>query len=195
VIQLDSAPNEHCQGNLLRRARVERTWLKFPQICIRCGSDCPSRKTQLILPYRAWWRSNPVIKAPVCTKCSLVLGLQSWASAILILGASFLSTFYVSQWALILIVRGSGSLFGAVPPWLLSRSTAEVIVCTVLCVASVIFGHYRDRFLRRDHLKGKITDYRDNWVEIASDDISYLSAIEEKSEVFKDLGLFSKSSL
>jgi hypothetical protein len=42
----------------------------------------------------------------------------------------------------------------------------------------------RDRFLRRDHLKIKITDYGSDWAEIESDDAAYFAQLSRHSEVY-----------
>jgi hypothetical protein len=61
------------------------------------------------------------------------------------------------------------------------------MVCAILYGAALLFGRFRDLFLRRDHLKARITDYGKNWVEIASSDGLYFSELEKGSEVFLSL--------
>jgi hypothetical protein len=139
-----------------------------------------------MLPYRAWWRSNPVVKAPVCTHCYISLGIQSWASLALWLGATLGSTFYLPQWILLLLIRAQQSIFHSVSAWVFSRSFAESLVACVLLLASFLFGRFRDQFLRRDHLKIKITDYRNDWIELTSGDNQYFSELAKGSELYSD---------
>jgi hypothetical protein len=44
--------------------------------------------------------------------------------------------------------------------------------------------NFRDRFLRRDHLKVVITDYQNDWVEFAVSDTSYFEQLERQSQIF-----------
>jgi len=144
-----------------------------------------------VLPYRAWWRSNPFIKSPVCSKCFIILGVQEWVSLgvqewvslVVMLGAALVSTVYVSTWGILFIIGTQRRLFHTVPEWLVSRSFAEIFVCTVVLGAVWFFGNFRDRFLRRDHLKVVITDYQNDWVEFAVSDTSYFEQLERQSQV------------
>jgi hypothetical protein len=168
----------------MHKARFERSKIDFPSICVRCGIADPMRRFQLVLPYRAWWRSNPAIKSPVCSKCFIILGVQEWVSLVLMLGAALVSTFYVSTWGFLFIIGTQRRLFHTVPEWLVSRSFAEIFVCTVVLGAVWFFGNFRDRFLRRDHLKVVITDYQNDWVEFAVSDTSYFEQLERQSQIF-----------
>jgi hypothetical protein len=168
----------------MHKARLERSKINFPSICVRCGVADPMRRFQLVLPYRAWWRSNPAIKSPVCSKCFIILGVQEWVSLVLMLGAALVSTFYVSTWGILFIIGTQRRLFHTVPEWLVSRSFAEIFVCTVVLGAVWLFGNFRDRFLRRDHLKVVITDYQNDWVEFAVSDKSYFEQLERQSQIF-----------
>ena len=168
----------------MHKARFERSKINFPSICVRCGIADPMRRFQLVLPYRAWWRSNPAIKSPVCSKCFIILGVQEWVSLVLMLGAALVSTFYVSTWGFLFIIGTQRRLFHTVPEWLVSRSFAEIFVCTVVLGAVWFFGNFRDRFLRRDHLKVVITDYQNDWVEFAVSDRWYFEQLERQSQIF-----------
>lgn len=166
--------------------RYERGRITFPSTCTRCGRAEPQRTTQLVLPYRAWWRSNPIIKAPVCTRCFISLGVQAWASLTLMLGASAACTFYLSQWGMLFLISAQRSIFRSVSTWVYSRPFVEFFVICIVFLAMFFFGHFRDQFLRRDHLKVKITDYRDDWIELSSSDGQYFSELAKSSEPYSD---------
>ena len=155
------------------KERFERSKIKFPSTCVRCGSSDAPRLRQLILPYQAWWRSNPVVKAPLCTKCSISLSLQSWASLALVIGACFVASTYLSIWVMMLVFR----IYGHPPAWAESPSIAEILVPVMFLAAFFFFAALRDRFLRRDHLKVKITDYGNDWIELASSDVPYFTEL------------------
>lgn len=139
-----------------------------------------------MLPYRAWWRTNPVIKAPVCTKCAISLGLQSWASLLLMLGAALAATFYLPKWGILLLVYAQLRFVGSASDWVYSGWFVEVLVCSVLLVAMSLFGSLRDRFLRRDHLKLKVTDYGNDWVELSSSDDLYFGDLAKQSQLYSE---------
>lgn len=160
---------------LMHKERFERYSPVFPARCVRCGVENPTRQFQLVLPYRAWWRANPVIKSPTCTKCFLVLRSEDWLTLILMLAASLATTRYLSPCLVVLIIRADRRLFKTVPHWLVSQGFSTALVCTVLISASWLFGSYRDRVLRRQRLKITLTDYSTDWVEIESNDDSYFS--------------------
>ena len=166
------------------KERFDRYSLVFSLTCVRCGVENPTRQVQLVLPYRAWWRANPVIKSPACTRCFVVLRAEDWITLILMLAASLATTRYLSPWLLVLVIRTHRSLFNAVPDWVASQWFVTAVVCTVLISASWLFGHYRDRFLRRQHLKVRITDYSNDWVEMESDDHSYSADLARHSQTF-----------
>lgn len=166
--------------------RFERNGITFPPTCVRCGKSEAQRTTQLMLPYRAWWQSNPVVKAPVCRRCFIRLGIRSWASLALWLGATLGSTFYLPQWILLLLIRAQQSIFHSVSAWVFSRTFAESLVVCVLLLASFVFGRFRNQFLRRDPLKIKITDYRNDWIELTSDESQYFSELAQGSELYSD---------
>jgi len=168
----------------MHKERFERSRINFPPICVRCGAANPMRRFQLVLPYRAWWRSNPAIKAPVCTKCFIVLGVEGWASLVLMLGTALASTYFASTWGIVFLIGMSRRLFHSVPEWLVSRGFAEIFVCAIVVGAVWFFGNFRDRVLRRDHLKVAITDYQNDWVEFAVSDTSYSEQLENHSEIF-----------
>ncbi len=168
----------------MHKERFERYGLAFPTTSVRCGVENTTRQVQLVLPYRAWWRANPVIKSPVCTRCFVVLWAEDWITLILMLAASLATTRYLSPWLVALMIRTYRSLLKAVPDWFASQWFATAVVCTVLISASWLFGHFRDRFLRRQHLKVRITDYSNDWVEIESDDDMYFVDLARHSQAF-----------
>src|ERR1039457_4277316 len=106
--------------------RFERSRISFPTICARCGRSNPLQTTQLTLPYRAWWRSNPVIKVPVCTRCAINLGIQSWVSLLLMLATSLATTFYLPKLGILLLIHAQQRAFGSAPNWAYSDWFVEV---------------------------------------------------------------------
>jgi hypothetical protein len=168
----------------MSKERFERSEISFPSVCVRCGSSDASRHTQLPLPYRALWRSNPVIKAPVCMRCFLVLGLQEWISLALTLGVSLWISAYLPRYFLVNIIQIDQRRPGLVPAWLTSDWFIEGLVLVVFLGTFYFVAHWRDRFLRRDHLKIKIADYRTDWIELESDDASYFTEFTKHSQVF-----------
>src|SRR5258708_9267164 len=164
----------------LLRERFDLIGLKFPIACVRCGVPSPNRQVQLILPYRAWWRSNPVVKAPACTNCYVLLKFQEWITLVLMYGVSIACAFCLPQWSIRLIIQVRGKAFN---PETLGRF-AEAIVSVVLLGAIFLFGHYRVQFLRRDHLKVKIANYGDDWLEIVSNDRWYFGELVRDSTIF-----------
>lgn len=168
------------------KERFERSRIAFPSTCVRCGNSEAPRLRQLIIPYQKWWRSNPVVKAPVCTTCSISLSLQSWASLALVIGACFLASTYLSIWVIMLVFGIYKHYSHSVPAWADSPSVAEILVLVVFLAAFFFFAALRDRFLRRDHLRVKVTDYGNDWIELSSSDIQYFAELTKLSEAFSD---------
>jgi hypothetical protein len=168
----------------MHAARFEQSKISFPPICVRCGIANPSRTFQLALPYRAWWRSNPVVKSPVCTRCFLILGVEGWASLLLMLGAELAATYFVSTLGIVLIADIQRKFLHAVSQWLVSGWFVEMLFFTILVGAVWFFGIFRDRYLRRDHLKVSITDYQNDWVELSANDASYFEQLEHLSPIY-----------
>ncbi len=100
------------------------------------------------------------------------------------LGAALASTYFISKWGIVFLIGISRRLFHTVPEWLVSRGFAEIFVCAIVVGAAWFFGNFRDRFLRRDHLKVSITDYQNDWVEFVVSDTSYSEQLEKHSEIF-----------
>lgn len=170
----------------MHKDRFERCRISFPAICTRCGMSGPLRTTQLTLPYRAWWRSNPVIKVPVCTMCAVSLGIEAWASLLLMLGASSAITFYLPRWGILLLIHTQQRIFRSVSDWVYSQLFVEVVVCSVLLMAMSLFGNLRDRFLRRNHMKLRVTDYGNDWVELSSSDDLYFGELAKQSLLYTE---------
>lgn len=84
------------------------------------------------------------------------------------------------------MIRAQLSIFHSVSAWVSSRSFAESLVVCILFLASFFFGNFRDQFLRRDHLKIKITDYRNDWIELASGYSQYFAELAKGSELYSD---------
>jgi len=84
------------------------------------------------------------------------------------------------------VIRAQQSIFHSVSAWVSSRSFAELLVLCILFLSSFLFGHLRDQFLRRDHLKIMITDYRNDWIELASGDSQYFADLAKGSELYSD---------
>ena len=164
------------------KERFQLSRLDFPSSCARCGAENAPRKTRLILPYRAWWRSNPIVKSPVCTRCFLALWLEEQVSSILVLGAAIAGKLYLSPWIALRVVALLVKLFPTMPNWL----TVHAIVNASLFAYLLLFGHIRDCFLRRGRLKVEITDYRNHWAEIECDDAAYYLELSKHSEVYSD---------
>jgi hypothetical protein len=99
-------------------------------------------------------------------------------------GTALASTYFVSTWSIEFLIWMSRRLFHTVPERLMSRGFAEIFVCAIVVGAVWFFGDFRDRFLRRDHLKVAITDYQNDWVEFAISDTSYFEQLENHSEIF-----------
>jgi len=87
---------------------------------------------------------------------------------------------------LLLLIRAQQSIFHSVSAWVFSRTFAESLVVCVLLLASFVFGRFRNQFLRRDPLKIKITDYRNDWIELTSDESQYFSELAQGSELYSD---------
>lgn len=170
----------------MHKERFERNRINFPLFCVRCGVANPLRRFQLVLPYRAWWRSNPAVKSPVCTKCFIILGVEEWASLLLMLGAALASAYFLSTWSIVFVIGMQRKLFDTVPGWRVSRRFAEIFVWAIVLEAVWLFGHFRDRFLRRNHLKVTITDYQNDWVELAVSDTPYFEQLENQSEIYSE---------
>ena len=168
----------------MHKERFELSRINFPPICVRCGAANPNLRFQLVLPYRALWRSNPAVKSPVCTKCFITLGVEQWASFVLMLGTALASTFFISTWGMEFIIGMQRRLFHSVPEWLVSRGFTEIFVCVIALAAVQFFGRFRDRFLRRDHLKVAITNYQNDWIELAVSDTSYFEQLKKQSEIY-----------
>jgi hypothetical protein len=100
------------------------------------------------------------------------------------LGTALASTYLISTWGIVLIIGMQRRLFHTVPQWLVSRGFAEIFVCAIVLGAVWFFGNFRDRFLRRDHLKVAITDYQNEWVEFAVSDATYFEQLENHSSIF-----------
>jgi hypothetical protein len=95
-------------------------------------------------------------------------------------GVSFACAFYLPQWSIRLIIQVRGKAFNPeTAGWF-----AEAIVLIVLLGAIFFFGHHRDQFLRRDHLKVKIANYGDDWLEIVGNDGSYFGELVRDSTIF-----------
>ncbi len=103
---------------------------------------------------------------------------------VLMLGAVLASTLYVSKCGIVFIIWTQRRLFHTVPEWLVSYWFVEIFVCIVVLSAGWFFGNFRDRFLRRNHLKVAITDYQNDWVEFTVSDTSYFEELENQSEIF-----------
>ena len=168
------------------KVRLEHSRICFPSTCARCGRLNPSRATRLTLPYRAWWRSNPVITAPACTTCAVNLGLQEWTSFLLMLGAAFAATFYLLKWGILVLIYAQQRFFRSASDWVYSGWFVEVVACIVLLSAASLLGSLRDRFLRRDHLKLKITDHGTDWVELSSSDNVYFGELVNQSQLHSE---------
>lgn len=168
----------------MHKERFERNGLIFTSTCVRCGVANQTQQVQLVLPYRAWWRANPVIKSPACTRCLVILSAEDWITLVFMLAASLATTRYLPPRLVVLMMRIHRSLYMPVPAWLVSQWFAIGVVFTVLISASWLFGHYRDSFLRRQHLKVRIIDYTNDWVEIESDDDSYFADLARRSQTF-----------
>ena len=166
--------------------RFERNRINFPSICVRCGNSEAPRSVQLKLPYQALWRSNPVVKAPACTKCSISLSLQSWASLALVIGACFVASTYLSIWLMKLVFRICHHFPDSIPAWVCSPSVAEILVPVMFLAAFFFFAAFRDRFLRRDQLKAKITDYGSDWIELSSCDAQYFAELAKLSKAYSE---------
>lgn len=129
-------------------ARFDRSTLNFPSECARCGCSVATRTTRLILPYQAWWRSNPALKVPVCAKCSLLLWAEGWGLLILLLGTSLLAAFYLSIWSIDLLIHTQRTLFHSGSDWVKSRWTAEAAALGILVLLFLPLATARQRFLR-----------------------------------------------
>ena len=164
--------------------RFERGKIIFPAVCIRCEKPAPLRMIRLTLPYRAWWRSNPVIKAPICTGCAISLETQGWTSLLLALGALFATSIYLSKWAMLLLISSQQVFFHSVSDWVFSDWFPQTLAGTVVVLVSTLLGSLRDRFLRRNHLKLKVTDYGNDWIELSSTDDLYFGELARQSQFY-----------
>lgn len=167
-------------------ARFDRSKLNFPAECARCGCPRATRSTRLILPYQAWWRSNPAIKVPVCTRCFLSLGTQAWVSLILALGISLVAAFYLPKLGIQFLIHTQRALFHSVSVWVDSRWTAEVAVLGSVVLVFLFLASLRQRFLR-GMLSLKVEDYRDDWVELSSDNALYFAKLAKNSQLYQEL--------
>lgn len=113
-----------------------------------------------------------------------MLGVEGWASLVLMVGVELAFTYFVSTRGIVLIADIERKFFHTVSLWLASGWFVEALVSTVLLGAAWFFGIFRDRFLRRDHLKVSITDYQNNWVELCANDASYFEQLEHLSPLY-----------
>jgi len=105
---------------------------------------------------------------------------------LLMLGAALASTFFLSTWSIVFLIGMQRKLFHTVPGWLKSRGFVEISVSAIVLGAVWLFGHFRDRFLRRNHLKVAITDYQNDWVELETGDTRYFEQLERQSEIYSE---------
>lgn len=103
---------------------------------------------------------------------------------VLMLGTALASTYFISIWGIVFVIGVQRRLFQTVPGWLVSRWFAEIFVWTIVLGAFWLFGYIRVRLLRRDHLKVAITDYQNDWIELAISDTSYFEHLEKQSEIY-----------
>lgn len=92
----------------------------------------------------------------------------------------------VSIWMMKLLIRASHHFPNLVPAWVYTPSFAEVLVPVVFLLAFFFFARFRDRFLRRDHLKVRIADYGNDWIELSSSDAQYFAELAKLSEVYSE---------
>jgi hypothetical protein len=169
----------------MESVRLDRSKLTFPPECARCGRSQASRLTRLVLPYQAWWRSNPAVLVPVCLKCSVTLAVESWSLLILELGFSLGAAFFLPRWGINLFADVERALFQSVSSWVVSSWTAEIAVLGVVLLLFFPLESFRRRFLRAQ-LRLKITDYRNDWVEISSSDDHYLRELTKDSKPYQE---------
>jgi hypothetical protein len=117
-------------------------------------------------------------------KCLIALWSEEKTSSILVVAGAWAGVFYLSPWIASWVVLPLINLLHDPPEWATPRMISEVIVYSTFIALFFALASLRDRFLRRDHLKIKITDYGSDWAEIESDDAAYFAQLSRHSEVY-----------